>query len=102
MPASPPGCRPRLGQAARHRDGGARGRQIARGEPQIDCEEREADRAERHEADLDLAARQALAQERADADADRERRQQQREHVLVAAEDRLGEHRQLREVDGAV
>ena len=61
--------------------------QAARREPQVDREQRQADRAERHEPDLDLAPRQALAQQRADADADREQREQERDDVLVAAQD---------------
>ena len=54
-----------------------------RREVQVDGEQRQADRAERHQADLDPAAREPLAQERADADADREDREQQRDHVSL-------------------
>ena len=80
--ASAPGC------ARNASTPGEAGRvQVAAREPQVDREHGQADRAERHEADLDLAARQPLAQQRADADADREQREQQRDDVLVAAED---------------
>ena len=91
-------------ETARNAAHAARSRRVhsARREPQVDREQREPDRAERHEADLDLAARQPLAQQRSHADADREQRQQQREHVLVAAEHTLGERRKLGQVDRAV
>ena len=44
---------------------------------------RQADGAERHQADLDLAARQLFAQQRAGADAEREDGQQQHETTLL-------------------
>jgi hypothetical protein len=76
--------------------------EMAAREPQVDREYREADRAERHEADLDLAPRQLLAEQRPDADSDREHREEQREHVLAAAQHVARVRRQLREIDRAV
>jgi hypothetical protein len=71
-------------------------------EPQVDANKRQADRAERHEAQLDAPPGQPLAEQRARADPHREHREQQRDDVLVAAEDVLGEAGELREEDRAV
>ena len=72
------------------------------GEIQVDAEQRQANRAERHQADLDLVARQAFAQQGAGADADGKHRQQQHEDAVVAMQEILRVHGELRQDQGAV
>jgi hypothetical protein len=73
-----------------------------RGEIEIDAEQRQADRAERHQADFDMLARHPLAEQRTEADADRENGEQQRHRRFAAAQHILGIGRELGEEQRAV
>jgi hypothetical protein len=73
----------------------------ARGEPEVDGEERHADGSEGNQADLDPARGQALARKGACPDSDREHPEEQRHHALVAPEDLPGERRERGEEDRA-
>jgi len=73
-----------------------------RGEIQIQPEQRQADRTERHQADFDMLARHPLAEHRPDADADRKYGQQQGHGRLAAAQHELGVGRELGEEERAV
>ena len=75
---------------------------VRRREVQVDRERGEADRAERHQADLDFVSGQAFAQQRADADAGGEHHEHQRDDLFAAAEHILRVQRQLREHERAV
>ena len=67
------------------------------GAGEVQGEQRNAERGERHEARRHLAVQQPRAADRAGAHADREYRQQQRDHAGVAAEHVLRRHRQFRQ-----
>ncbi len=69
--------------------------------PEEDAEDGQADRAERHQADLHLATGKLLAQHRAQRDAHREHGEDQGHHAFVAVQPFLGEGRDLRQVDRA-
>ena len=69
--------------------------------PQQHAEQGQADRAERHQADLHLVPAHALAEHRAQTDPQREHGENQRHHALVAVQPLLGVGRNLRQVDRA-
>ncbi len=68
---------------------------------EIDAEERQSDRAERHQADLDPVAREPLAQKRTDADPDGEQGEQYGHDLLRAEQDVLRVDGELRQVQRA-
>jgi hypothetical protein len=82
--------------------GAVTGQPDRRGEIEIDTEQRQADRAERHQADFDMLAGHPLAEQRTEADTDREGGEQQRHRRLAAAEHVLGVGRELGEEQRAV
>ncbi|MNN44337.1 hypothetical protein D3C81_1586230 [compost metagenome] len=67
--------------------------------PQQQTENGQAERSERHQANLDFAPGELLAQHRTQCDADREHRQNQRHHGFVAVHPLLGIGRDLRQVN---
>ena len=73
-----------------------------RGEIEINTEQRQANRAERHQADFDMLARHPLAEQRTEADTHRENGEQHRHRRLAAAEHILGIGRELGEKERAV
>ena len=64
---------------------------------EVDAENRQADSAERHQADFHLAAGEFFAQQRTDADAEREHRQEQDENAFIAVQHVFGEGGKLRQ-----
>ncbi len=73
-----------------------------RGEIEINAEQRQANRAERHQADFDMLARHPLAEQRTEADTQRENSEQQRHRRLAATQHILGIGRELGEKERAV
>ena len=73
-----------------------------RGEIDIQSEQRQADRAERHQADFDVLAGHALAEHGANANTDGEDRQQQRHRRLTTAQHEFGIGRKLRQKQRAI
>jgi hypothetical protein len=69
---------------------------------QVEGEEREPDRAERHDPGLEPPGREAVAERAAEPHADREHRQQHRHQALVAAEDLVPQAGELHQQDRAV
>ncbi|MNH14638.1 hypothetical protein D3C79_742340 [compost metagenome] len=78
-----------------------RGRNIPRVPPPEQTEQGQAERAERHQADLHLVTAKALTQQRAQGDAHRKQGQHQCDYGLVAVQPILGIGRNLREINGA-
>ncbi len=74
---------------------------MGRGDDPVDREQRQADRAERHEADLHLTSRQPLAQQRTYTHPHREHRQREGHQGLIAVQHVAAVERQLSEYQGA-
>ncbi len=69
--------------------------------PQQQAEHRQAEGAERHQADFHLTPGEFFAEHRAEGDAHREHREDQGHHGFVAVQPFLGVGRDLRQVDRA-